>query len=319
MKKRLIKISLIAVTCFGVLVPATSQAQNPLDKLIPRGTLLKKLKNEIVGEFNKSKAKVPTAAVRPDQGKAPSARPVGKEPTLATRPLPPMNSPTPAANQQRATQTAPRRIAPTSLNASTGFGVVLQAARNNDLVVTRLHPQGNAIEAGLKPGDVVKTVGSVKIGSIEEYDQITKGLKSGEQMEFEFVRRGKPGKVLVPFGEVSEEQQVSMASGQMDTTPMSSTSANVGDVHISSNIRQAPSVLSESLNAPVRVSRLPQSAPSVVTQKSESEQRLARMIKNQQAQMERMQAELEMLRRTTTPAIAPVENNWSVPDLSAPN
>ena len=333
---RRIKISLIAITCFGVLCPLTANAENPLDKLIPRGTLFKKLKKEIAEEFGGDKAatpairRTPTPAVaRPDnrQRQMPTqasrqahqrmANPrsqQSKQPTLATRPLPPMNN-QPQASRQNPQPVQQRAVQPSGGDAVTGFGVVVQMAKNNNMVVTRLQRQGNAIKAGLRPGDIVKSVGSVKLTSVEEYNQITKGLKPGDQMEFEIVRRGRPQKALVAYGKAPIENTQVAAT---DNVPeIKGTLSQYDDTTVS--LEGVPSVLDNSIQPAARVSRLPQSAPSVVAVPGANEQRLHRTIESQRAKMRRMEQELEMLRKTNAPAIRPTENNWALPDLSPPN
>ena len=329
--KRRTKISLIAITCFGVLCPITANAQNPLDKLIPRGNFFKKLKQEFVGD----KAKIPTPrhvptpatvtddlrrqvttqprTTRQTQQRRTTQRPQQvQQPTLATRPLPPISDPTQAQN--RVPQPVGQRTSqPTGMSSSAGFGAVVQLAKNNQMVVTRLSPQGNAIKAGLKPGDVVKAVGSVKLSSVQEYEQITKGLKPGDQMEFEVVRRGRPQKALVAFGTAPAVQ-----ASVTNSVPATSASA-VTYVDSNINLEGVPSVLDNSIQPAARVSHLPQTAPSVVAVPRTSEKRLKRTIESQRAKMERMEQELEMLRKTNTPAIRPTENNWALPDLSSPN
>lgn len=335
--KRRMKISIIAITCLGVLSPISAFADNPLDKLIPRGTLFKKLKQEIAEEFGGDKAKTPTPrraptpAVRADDWQRQSSansrstqsrqaaqrNQKRRQPTLATRPLPPMNQRSKALtdrSSRSAQNSAQRPIQPVGIGAASGFGVIVQMAKNNDMVVTRVHPQGNAVKAGLKPGDIVKTVGSVKLTSIEEYDQITKDLRPGDQMEFEVVRRGRPEKALVQFGTVPAEPQIANSS----TVPaIEAPVSNYRESPIALN--GVPSVLDNSAQPAARVSRLPQATPASVSGTSEIERRLSRTIESQRAKMQRMEQELEMLRKTTTPAIAPIENNWALPEISSPN
>ena len=326
--KRRTKISIIAITCFGVLSPVSAFADNPLEKLIPRGTLFKKLKKEIVDEFGGDKAKTPTPT--PRRAPTPAARPTNRQvqtptrartpqqrssaqPNVATRRLPPMNGQAQAGSNRNAVAN-PRPIQPAAISASKGFGVVVQLAKDNSLVVTRVHPQGNAVKAGLRPGDVVKTVGSVKVTSVEEYDQITKGLGPGDQMEFEVVRRGRPEKALVQFGTTPKPSEVATTNASVSAT----LSDQIAD-HSSVELSGVPSVLDASSQPTARVSSLPQGAPSVVAVQNANEARLHRKIESQRAKMERMEQELEMLRRTNTPAIAPTENNWAMPELGAPN
>ena len=336
--KRRINISLIAITCFSVVCPITASADSPLDKLIPRGTFFKKLKEEFGGGSDKVKVpaprRVPTPAsleTRPDDrrrqvvtqprtprhpqqhqtGRHPQQR---RQPALATRPLPPMNNhaQAPRRNAQPVQQ---RANATSRFSSSKGFGAVIQMAKNNQLIVTRLHPQGNAIKAGLKPGDVVKTVGSVELESVQEYEQITQGLKPGDQMEFEFVRRGRAQKALVPFG-TAPEVPASSISDRMPANHAPTESY----VDSTRNLDGVPSVLDGNSTQPAaRVSQLPLTAPSVVSVPRANEKRLQRTIESQRAKMERMERELEMLRKTNAPAISPTENNWALPELTAPN
>ena len=326
--KRRTKISIIAITCFGVLSPVSAFADNPLEKLIPRGTLFKKFKKEIVEEFKGDKAKTPTPTAR--RAPTPATRPANRQPqtptqsrtpqsqqsaqpSVATRRLPPMNNRAQAAPNRNAVAT-PRPIQPAAISASKGFGVVVQMAKNKDIVVTRIHPQGNAAKAGLRPGDIVKTVGSVKLTSVEEYDQITKGLGGGDQMEFEVVRRGRPEKALVQFGTAPEPSEVAATS-----SAPAMTAPDQAVNYSPAELKGVPSVLDNSSRPAARVSSLPKSAPSVVAVENTNEARLNRTIESQRAKMERMEQELEMLRRTNTPAIAPTENNWALPELGAPN
>ena len=334
--KRRISISLIAITCFSAVCPITANAENPLDKLIPRGTLLKKLKEEFVGASDKVKMpaprRTPTPApiqTRPDdrrrqeiaqqghprhtpQRQTGQQRQSRQQPTLATRPLPPLSNSTLAPTRDG--RPVERRMTQRSeISSSVGFGAVVQMAKNNQMVVTRLHPQGNAIKAGLKPGDIVKAVGNAKLTSVEEYEQITKGLKPGDQMEFEFLRRGRAQKALVPFGLAAEAEAV-----LTQNTPAARPPAEAY-VDSTVDLDGVPSVLDHSMQPVARISQLPATVPSVVTVPGATEKRLQRTIESQRAKMQRMEQELEILRKTNTPAIRPTENNWALPDLSAPN
>ncbi len=333
--KRRISTSLIAITCFSVLCPITANADNPLDKLIPRGTFFKKLKEEFTGVSDKVKIPTPRRAPTPapidarpdDRRQATAQQPIPRQmpqhqssqrqqprrqPALATRPLPPMNNPRQAPTRDgRPVQH--RAVQSSGTSASAGFGAVVQMAKNNQLIVTRLHPQGNAIKAGLKPGDIVKAVGSVKLTSADEYEQITNGLKPGDQMEFEFVRRGHPQKALIPFGKAPEVQAATINSAPPTLVP---TEAYVDS---DLDLEGVPSVLDNSIQPAARVSQLPATASSVVTVPRATEKRLQRTIESQRAKMERMEQELEMLRKTNAPAIRPTENNWALPELSSPN
>ncbi len=326
------KISIIAITCLGVLNPVSAFADNPLDKLIPRGRLFKKLKQEIVEEFGGDKAKkqsqhpTPTPAVRPDDRQRPSTanqrHAQDRQSAPATRPHPPLQKRSTASgrgNARRAPNVAQRPIQPSAITAAKGFGVIVQMAKNTDLVVTRVHPQGNGAKAGLRPGDIVKIVGGVKLASIEEYDQITKGLQPGDQMEFDVVRRGRHEKTLVQFGTPPAHPEVATtppSAAHAHPSNMAGTTDKYASTHVALN--SIPSVLGTAAPTP-RASRSPKQSASATAVKTETEKRLRRTIESQRAKMQRMEQELKVLRKTTMHAIEPTENNWTVPELSSPN
>ena len=133
-------------------------------------------------------------------------------------------------------------------------------------------------------------------------------------MEFEVVRRGRKEKALVQFGTAPEPSKVAATNA----APATAANPQIAD-YSPAELKGVPSVLDTASRPAARVSSLPQGAPSVVAVNNPNEQRLHRTIESQRAKMERMEQELEMLRRTNAPAIAPTENNWALPELSSPN
>jgi hypothetical protein len=101
-------------------------------------------------------------------------------------------------------------VDPLKIKATKGFGMVLKPVTENSFVIARINPNGNAANAGIKLGDKVESVGGVGIDSLVLYDEITKEMRGGDQLEFVVVRKGKQEKILVQFGELPkvDDQQI---------------------------------------------------------------------------------------------------------------
>lgn len=339
MKRRTLTLSLATIVCLtGILNSTSASAENPFEKFIPRGKLLKKLKNEITGE--------PTAEREPAAGKAadgrpstptPAARPDGPSQTRvrSTRPRSTRNEsqsnlqarhrhavptpagarrvPTPSAAPDGAANAINKTPRPDTIAAARGFGMIVQPGRGDGLFVTRLHPQGNAAKAGFKPGDQVIGAGGVELTSLEEYDQITSSLGAGDQIEIEIDRRGREEKLMLQFGtalELPASAEVPAGNSASSTRTTEASRPIAASRYGNRSTGSMPSVLdgpAERVQGPVaRVSQLPQEASAG----SNRIQSLHQTIQSQQQAMQRMKEELAMLRRTNQPAIEPVANNW---------
>ena len=86
----------------------------------------------------------------------------------------------------------------------TGFGLRLDTNRNDELYVASVVPGGNAAKAGIRRGDTILEIGGVEATSVEEYDQISKAMSEGDQMEFRIERHGQTDKMLVAWGEAPD-------------------------------------------------------------------------------------------------------------------
>ena len=197
MKVRTCLLAAIAVT----LLTTTTFADGPFDKFIPRGRLLRKLRDDVLGT---PEPKQPTPAKRPDVANQ-------KGPTPATRP---------AGQQQQQQPTRPQMVN----SGADGFGMAVVVDKQQRVVVAQVAPNGNAAEAGLQRGDVILEAGGVELAAIEEYKEIAKMLGAGDQLELKVARRGRPSKVMLQYGQ-----------------PPSLKDVEVGDVDTSSNRASARS------------------------------------------------------------------------------
>lgn len=315
MKRRNIALTLMASFCLsGAVGLSETRAENPFERLIPRGKLLKKLKGEFTGEDNKIKLPDPRRGIEPQSNATPTpANRTGytqqtiqqHEPnrvtsqthsTTRTRPLPPISGSSTKA--MAANATAKRKP---------GFGMMVQNSKNDQLVVTGVQRGGNAARAGLRPGDQLLSFGGGQLTGMDEIMQIAKTLGQGDQVEVEFVRQGKKRKSLLQFGSAPQEGEIAMSAR--------SNTGVIESVDIDSSM---PSVL----DSPVEhISRLEPGAISPATPNKPSNGKITSLnqtIERQQSKMEAMAEELKLLRKAHQPAVEPTVNNWTFPDLAGP-
>ena len=179
MKTRICLFSLVAV----VLLGTSTFADGPFDRFLPRGRLLKKLRDDIVGE---PAPKQPTPAAKPNQA-------AQKGPAPANRPSTPQRPQSP----QTANVDRPAAIR----SGADGFGMAVVLDKNENLVVAQVSANGNAAEAGIRRGDVLVEAGGVELTSIEEFEQIEKILGAGDQVELKVARNGRAAKVMLQHGQ----------------------------------------------------------------------------------------------------------------------
>ncbi len=94
-----------------------------------------------------------------------------------------------------------------------GFGFTLRM-KSGKAVVSHVEKGSTADDAGLKTGDRIDSIGSLAIESIGDAEQFTDVLKPGDQLEFEFERRGKKQKILVPFVRSATEVADAASEGE---------------------------------------------------------------------------------------------------------
>jgi len=318
MKRRNVTLTLMASFCLtGVAGLSETRADNPFERLIPRGKLLKKLKGEFTGEDTKIKLPDPRrgSQSRSNVGPTPASRagyaPRATQPgeanritsqahsPTATRPLPPI-----AAGSGEGS-TSVTNVAP---NRGPGFGMMVQISQNDQLVVSGVQQDGNAARAGLRPGDQLLSFGGGKLTDMGELKQIAKSLGQGDQVEIEFSRKGKKQKSLLQFGLAPQEGQIVMPSG--------SATGVIESVDIDSNM---PSVLDSPVEHVSRRGPIAASPATVAKKPSNGKiTSLNETIEQQQSKMEAMAEELKLLRKAHQPAVEPTANNWSFPDLAGP-
>lgn len=186
MKTRICLFSLAAVLLLGT----STFADGPFDKFLPRGRLLKKLRDDIMGE---PAPKQPTPAAKPNQA-------AKKGPTPATRP------PAQLRSQPSQNVNADRPAAVRS--GADGFGMAIVVDKNENLVVAQVSANGNAAEAGIRRGDVLVEAGGVELTSIEEFEEIEKILGAGDQVELKVARNGRAAKVMLQHGQAPSLEDV---------------------------------------------------------------------------------------------------------------
>ena len=142
-----------------------------------------------------------------------------------TRQQLPSTSRTQSRTPQQRTPTLNRGAERKSAIATrTGFGLTLDTNRDDELFVASVVPGGNAAKSGIRRGDTILEIGGVEATSVEEYDQISKAMSGGDQMEFRFERHGQTDKVLVAWGEAPDVENLETtdlgpAPGKDTTSP----------------------------------------------------------------------------------------------------
>lgn len=170
-----------------------------------------------------------------------------------------------------------------------GFGLKLDTNRNDELFVAGIDPRGNASQAGLKRGDVVLEIGGVVATTVEEYDQISKAMSPGDQMEFRIERHGQTDKKLVTWGELpdfDEEESEDLDDAPRSSIGSSSRSRNYDFVPPREGQEGSQSVL----NSP-RGNAIGASYGS-----GKQVQQLSRTVQQQQQTIRQLQSELTRLR-----------------------
>lgn len=317
MKRRNIALTLVASFCLsGAVGLSEIHADNPFEKLIPRGKLLKKLKDEISGEDNELKLPDPRRGIQPRSNAAPTpadrtgyaprmtrqrepSRAMSRTPSPArTRPLPPLS-------------TGSREGMATAGNAAAdrgpGFGMMVQSSSNGQLVVTGVQQGGNAAHAGIRTGDQLLSLGGGKISGMEELKQIASTLGQGDQIEVELVRQGKKQKSLLQFGTASQDGAIAKSGSRI-----------TGSIEPAKFDKSMPSVLDSPVEHISRLEPIVTRPVATATASSGKITSLNQTIEQQQSKMQAMAEELELLRKAHQPAVEPTVNNWSFPDLAGP-
>lgn len=295
-------MALVSTLFCGSVLCTCVTADNPDDRTFGNGRFLRRLRDDVVKRTKlepkkKEEGKDPTPAKRPAKG----------EPTLATRPSKAMPA------QNRRPSAAPTAAAKNSKELSNGFGMQIES-RNDQLIVTKTDARGNAVEAGVRNGDIVVGAGGVEIKSVEELQEITKILGNGDQLEFEISRRGQEKKVLIQFGEAPEESEVVVSKPKTPAKQVSNY--NFLPEPAEPKTGNFRSVLNDSTTRR-EINRTPQSVtqPPAATRLNNADPQL--IIDQQRRQIEQLRREVQRLQQSNSKANRP-SSKWSSLNLLGP-
>lgn len=235
MNRKTFLIFAIVVSSSLSLQTESTQAQDGWRNVLPRGRLIKRLRDDLNGgkpfvrnPFSEPAPSQPTRAPSKAPTKAPSNKPRTPvtSPSRATGsasriPSPAKQPPKPTiklksgtvgsgvqgsgvrslndglnVNGSSATASVPKEA---TVHNSKDFGMTV-AKLKDSILISNVVAGGNAAEAGLQRGDVILGVGGAKLISIGEFDAIAESMRGGDRVEFEIARRGKKTKEFVQFG-----------------------------------------------------------------------------------------------------------------------
>ena len=124
-----------------------------------------------------------------------------------------------------------------------GFGMSVKE-KGDSVIVSRIVPNGNAAEAGLRTGDQIVELGGLEIQNAQDFDEFAKILGQGDQMEFKIRSRGKKKTVMVTYGQAPPPSAVESPGEAPGFTPGRSASnrsrsvlENIGDSQDSNEVR----------------------------------------------------------------------------------
>ena len=207
------RIRLAIVTLFALGLFLSDMGSQPAwaqqrERLIGGGRIMRK----IFGIDSPSSQSAKDKAPKPKSSKTGKTPTLAKQPTLAKKPKAkpksdPFTSNRKVANTPADASPIPKPATRSNPQATTGFGMLVEL-RGENLAVRQLAPKGNAAEAGIKRGDIIRSGGGVDFKNVDEFNQIAEILKDGDQLEFEIERRGKEEKVLIQFGDAPEPPEV---------------------------------------------------------------------------------------------------------------
>lgn len=209
--------------------------------------------------------------------------------------LPTNRQPLPASANTRS-RTSPQRTPTLNRGAErtsaiatrTGFGLTLDTNRNDELFVASVVSGGNAAKAGIRRGDTVLEIGGVEATSVEEYDQISKAMSEGDQMEFRIERHGQTDKILVAWGEAPDLESLETTTDtDLSTAPGSKTNSTRDRNYDFVPPAGGKSVLD---STPVR---------GTSVSSNRQVQQLSRTIQQQNQTIRQLQSELSKLRGAT--------------------
>ena len=133
-----------------------------------------------------------------------------------------------------------RQVKTKSSSNSKGFGFAIRMDSNDALVVTAVDRAGNAAKEGLRRGDIVLEIGGIEATSVEEFDEISKVMNDGDQLEFKIKRSGREKNLDISFGKtpssdvagnVEENRPSKSQARRYDFAPPAGSSTKGNSVH----------------------------------------------------------------------------------------
>jgi len=176
------------------------------------GRFLKRVFGDITSPSASAKQSklAPPAKKLPFQPSQPTAarRPQNAQPTLASK--------TSRPHSPRAIQPDSSDTNQASINRLPKSSATVE---NDKLYVSRLEPDGNAANAGVRVGDRLVAGGGIDFESLSDYNGVGDILEDGDQLEFELERNGREKETMIVFGKAPEDQAAAdEGSVQKDST-----------------------------------------------------------------------------------------------------
>lgn len=271
----LIVVALTSTLVVGSFLCTCVTADNPDDRAFGNGRFLRRLRDDAA---KRKKAEEKKQEARKEAKKASA---IAKRQSQASRA--PSAS---VAQAQKQLQAAKRQT-------RSGFGMQIDS-KNDKLIVTKVDSKGNAVEAGIRKGDVLVAAGGVEFQTVDELNEISKILGNGDQLEFEISRRGQKKKVLIQYGEAPAETEEVVVNKPQPLT------RKVGDYNFLPEPAQASnSVLNTQRQKPASsqyssVPRLPKYAQPNANGLTNTEAQA--IIEQQRYQIELLKHEIQRLR-----------------------
>jgi len=193
------------------------QSVDAQQRMFGNGRFLKRVFGDITSPSASAKQSklAPPAKKLPFQPSQPTAarRPQNAQPTLASKTSRPHS---PRAIQPDSSDTNQASINRLPKSSAT---VVLVELKNDKLYVSRLEPDGNAANAGVRVGDRLVAGGGIDFESLSDYNGVGDILEDGDQLEFELERNGREKETMIVFGKAPEDQAAAdEGSVQKDST-----------------------------------------------------------------------------------------------------
>ena len=191
---------------------------------------------------------------------------------------------------------------PATRSQRNGFGFQISLAGSDRLVASSIERNGNAAEAGLRRGDQIIEIGGIEASTVEEFDEISKIMGQGDEMEFKIRRSGKVQTLSVRYGQLPKLEDVEASNSSSVTESNSSSSSSSAQrydfapprssgTQNGGGIKSSNSVLSPTSSSSTRSTIRSSQAQGQI-------EVMGKTIREQNLQIEKLQQELRQLRRS---------------------